>query len=77
MDILFNRLLMYGPTFALIRVAQLLERTRDEHVFMAREKGEGSLWLASWLVAQPNNDLLHKILVKIVLVPNRRLYYII
>jgi hypothetical protein len=51
MDILFNRLLMYGPTFALIRVAQLLERTRDEHVLWlekrarARCGSQAGLWL--------------------------------
>jgi hypothetical protein len=45
------------------------ERARAEPVFVAREKSEparlGSVQLASWLVARPNNNLLHKILINI------------
>jgi hypothetical protein len=49
--------------------ARCLERVRAEPVFVAREKSElarlGSLQLASWLVARPNNNLLHKIIVSV------------
>jgi hypothetical protein len=49
--------------------ARRSERARVEPVFLAREKSEparlGSVQLASWLVAQPNNNLLHKILISI------------
>jgi hypothetical protein len=45
------------------------ERARAESVFLARDKSEparlGSVQLASWLVARPNNNLLHKILISI------------
>jgi hypothetical protein len=47
--------------------ARRFERARAEPVFLAREKSEparlGSVQLASWLVARPNNNLLHKILI--------------
>jgi hypothetical protein len=49
--------------------AQCLERVRAEPIFLAREKSElgrlGSLQLVSWLVSQPNNNLLHKILISL------------
>jgi hypothetical protein len=49
--------------------ARRSERARAEPVFLAREKSEparlGSVQLASWLVARPNNNLLHKILISI------------
>jgi hypothetical protein len=49
--------------------ARRLERARAEPVFVAREKSEparlGSVQLASWLVARPNNNLLYKILISI------------
>jgi hypothetical protein len=49
--------------------ARRSERARAEPVFVAREKNEparlGSVQLASWLVARPNNNLLHKILISI------------
>ena len=49
--------------------ARRSERARAEPVFVAREKSEparlGSVQLASWLVARPNNNLLHKILISI------------
>jgi hypothetical protein len=45
------------------------ERARAESVFVAREKSEParlvSVHLVSWLVARPNNNLLHKILISI------------
>jgi hypothetical protein len=49
--------------------ARRSERARAEPIFVAREKSEparlGSVQLASWLVARPNNNLLHKILITI------------
>jgi hypothetical protein len=52
-----------------LAVARRLERARAEPVSVALKKSElarlDSLWLASWLVARSNNNLLHKILIRI------------
>jgi hypothetical protein len=58
-----------GLAAARLGPARRSERARAEPVFVAREKSEparlGSVQLASWLVARPNNNLLHKILISI------------
>jgi hypothetical protein len=51
------------------RTDSMLRTSPSEPVFVAREKSEparlGSVQLVSWLVARPNNNLLHKILISI------------
>jgi hypothetical protein len=62
-----KKLKLDEPAQSLSSSTRLSERVRTEPVFVAREKSEttqlGSLWLVSWLVARPNNDFLHKILI--------------
>jgi hypothetical protein len=51
------------------RTSSRSERARAEPVLVAHKKSEparlDSVQLASWLVARPNNNLLHKILISI------------